>query len=176
MVTITKRINQIYQKVDAIAKKGKDGYLDYVTYLDELVSQGEWTIFQDMMLKKYQIDVRQYKSVDLVKSKTFEKVRFYTLDDFQQELKDFYKSEGIYQNGFDVYNLSDNSILGQIYEFEEVKENFPLYKDTELAVKEKVIILHLEARRSDGTYLILNDDYQSLLDKYKEAIAFFTSL
>lgn len=176
MVTITKRINQIYQKVDAIAKKGKDGYLDYVTYLDELVSQGEWTIFQDMMLKKYQIDVRQYNSVDLVKSKTFEKVRFYTLDDFQQELKDLYKSEGIYQNGFDVYNLSDNSVLGQIYEFEEVKENFPLYKDTELAVKEKVIILHLEARRADGTYLILNDDYQSLLDKYKEAIAFFTSL
>jgi hypothetical protein len=176
MHTITKRINQIYQKVDSIAKRGKDGYLDYVSYLDELISQGEWSIFQDMMLKKYQIDVRQYNSVDLVKRKTFKKIRFYTLDNLQQELKELYVNKGVYQNGFNIYNLNDNSILGQIYEFEEIKENFPLYKDTKLAIKEKVIIPHLEAHRSDGNYLILDNDNQSLLDKYKEAIEFFTSL
>jgi hypothetical protein len=176
MVTTTKRINQIYQKVDLIAKKGKEGYLDYNIYLDELLSQGDWSLFGDMMLKKYSVDIRQYKSVDQVKNKTFEKVRFYTLDEFQEELKEFYLSQSVYQIGLNIHATSDNSILGQIYEYEEIKENFPLYKDIELAVKEKVILIHLEAHRSDGTILVINNEDKLLIDKYKEAIEFFNSL
>lgn len=168
---VSLKIKQIYQKVDSIAKKGKDGYLDYSSYLDELVNQGEWSLFEDMMLKKYQIDIRQYKSVNEVKNKTFERVRFFTLDDFQEELKKLYSNEGVYQNAFTIYKLSNNQALGQIYEIEEVKENFPFYKDTELAIKEKVIIINLEVHREDGTIILIDTD-NNLLDKYKAALDF----
>lgn len=174
MVKLSQKIKQIYLKVDSIAKKGKDGYLDYAMYLDELVSQSEWSLFEDMMLTKYQIDTRQYKSVDQVKSKTFEKIRFYTLDDFQEELKKLYNEEGVYQNGFNVYKTSNNDLLGQIYETEIVTENYPFYKDTELAVKEKVIIINLEVHKPNGSIYNL-DTEDSLLEKYKQALVILTT-
>lgn len=168
---VSSKIQQIYKKVDAIAKKGKDGYLDYTMYLDELVNQGEWSLFEDMMLKKYQIDIRQYKSVNEVKSKTYEKVRFFTLDEFQEDLKNLYLGEGVYQNAFTIYKNSDNEPLGQIYELEIVKENYPLYKDTELAIKEKVIIINLEVHKEDGSIILIDTD-DNLLNKYKAALDF----
>lgn len=174
MVKLSQKIKQIYKKVDSIAKKGKDGYLDYTMYLDELVAQGEWSLFEDMMLTKYQINTRQYKSVDQVKSKTFEKIRFYTLDDFQEELKKLYIEEGVYQNGFNVYKTSNNDLLGQIYETEIVTENYPLYKDTELAIKEKVILINLEVHKSNGSIYNLDTD-DALLEKYKTALVILTT-
>lgn len=176
MAKLTNRINQIYQKVNSIARKGKDGYLDYSVYLDELVSQGEWILFEDMMNKKYLLDIRRYKSVDEVKSKTFEKVRFFTLDDFQQELKDLYQKEGVYQNAFTVYRNSDNVALGQIYEIEILKENQPMYQDFDLAVKEKVIIINLEVHKDQDGSITLIDTDDLLIDKYKVALTILTSV
>jgi hypothetical protein len=176
MAKLTNRINQIYQKVNSIARKGKDGYLDYSVYLDELVNQGEWILSEDMMNKKYLLDIRQYKSVEEVKNKTFEKVRFFTLDEFQQELKDLYLKEGVYQNAFTIYRNSDNLALGQIYEIEILKENQPMYQDFDLAVKEKVIVINLEVHKEQDGSITLIDTDDLLIDKYEAALVILTSI
>jgi len=168
MAKLTSRLNQIYQKIDSIAKKGKDGYLAYNEYLDELLSLGEWSLLDEVMIRKYQINTQLYKSVDEVKAKTFDKVRFNTLTQFQQDLKDLYIFYGVYQNVFDILLSSDNTLLGQIREIEQVVDPLPYYKDTELAIKEKDIIISLEVTKNGVTYTI--DDNTSLIDKYRVAV------
>lgn len=168
MAKLNRRLEQIYQKIDSIAKKGKDGYLDYSTYLDDLLVAGEWSLLDDVMIRKYNINTQLYKSVSEVKSKTFDKVRFSTLTQFQQDLKGLYNFYGVYQNIFDIQLLSDNSILGQIKEIERIEENLPYYKDNELATQEKVVVIYLEVTKNGLTYLI--DDETTLIDKYKVAI------
>jgi hypothetical protein len=169
MTTITKKINQIYKKVDDIAKRGKDGYLDYFSYLNELVDQGQWSLFDDMMLKKYQIDISKYRSIDEVKKETFDKVRFFTLDQFQKELQDLYNSQGVYQNSFNVYKLSDNEFLGQIYEIEVMTESSDFNRSLELLTKQKIITYNLEVHKS-GTITLIDDAEITLIEKYAAAL------
>lgn len=117
MIT-NKEINKIYKKVDEISKGGKDNFLQYYKYIDELLENSEYGIFSDMMLRKYNIDISKYKSVDEMKRNTFEDIRFLTLTYDQEELKALYQSNEIYQIGFYIYTI-EGVLLGEIREIEE---------------------------------------------------------
>ena len=82
MAKLKRRLEQIYQKIDSIAKLGKDGFNNYGMYIDELLSSGEWSLFSDVMIRKYNINTQLYRSVEDIKSKTFDKIRFVILSQF----------------------------------------------------------------------------------------------
>ena len=57
-----KKVNKIYFKIDAIAKKGELGRIEYYQYVDELFRDGLYSTFQDTLLRKYSIDTIDIKN------------------------------------------------------------------------------------------------------------------
>lgn len=163
-------INKIYNKIDGFAKIGKDGIFDYLIYIDDIIKSGDYSVFSDVLLRKYNIDVNRYKDVAEVKDKTFDIIRFNTKSDFQVELKKIYDDNNVYQIGFDIYDLTSNLVLGQIKETEVIKGEYQAYKDTKLIeLQDQIININLEVIQSN-ILTTIDDDTIPLLDKYKAAL------
>lgn len=157
-----KRLLKMYEKVDSIAKNGKLGFDDYKEYLDEIVNDGHFWIFQNMLARKYGFnDTGKISLVDAKSEKIYTTIRLQTNSDFQRDLKKLYDTSACYQIGKNVYT-GTHSFLGQIYQQSEFGSNESILIDAVVAIKGEEI-------KSWGglTY--------SLLEKYKEAIQFVTS-
>ena len=126
--------DKIYRKVNTIAQKGKDGVFDYYKFIDEIVSKSQYGMFEDVMITKYKIDIRNFLSVNDMKKETFELIRRQTTSKPQVLLKKILDSKNVYSNGFYFYDKSTNKYLGDIKEIEPVNlsENKLLEINTEV--------------------------------------------
>jgi hypothetical protein len=166
-----KQIDKIYKKISDIAKMGKDGILDYMVLIDELVSNGQYQLLSDTLIHKYNIDIDKYQSIDEVKKKTYDSIRFLTLPDFQIDLKKIYDDNNVYQVSFNIYDNTTNVLLGQIKETETILSEYQAYKDQKLIeIQDQPRVVHLEVTKGN-TNIVLNDVTISLIDKYKLAIS-----
>ena len=89
--------NKIYSRINNIGKKGKDGVFDYYMLIDELIDNGQYSIFQDVLSNKYKIDLQNFKSVQDIKYKTFTTIRNNTTSSFQVELKKLFDTKNVTQ-------------------------------------------------------------------------------
>ena len=147
-----KKVNKIYSKIDAIAKKGELGRIEYYQYIDELFRDGLYSTFQDTLLRKYSIDTIDISNVDYVKKKTFDQIRFQTNSTFQEDLKKFCDSANVVQMGQNVYRYGYN--IGRIIETETTSN-----------------VLELRAFSATGS-TFSGSPTASLLNKYKSSIEF----
>lgn len=103
MINPTKlEIDKIYTKIDKIAKKGNDNYLEYYIYIDSLVNSGKYSYLVDVLNIKYGIDVLNMNIPD-VKSKSWKQVLFKTNTNFQDLKMNLMRKKSIYQNGLYYY-------------------------------------------------------------------------
>jgi hypothetical protein len=116
----TKRVEQIYQKVDKIAKGGSESEGEYTELIDDLLNNSEYDIFYDVMYKYYDINLDNFIDVDSVKKQTFNDVRFSTESEELESLQKIKNIKGVYQNGYYFYKSDDNTNLGTIIESEEL--------------------------------------------------------
>ena len=125
-MTYKQEIQKIYKKLDSLAKRGVDAYLEFREYIDELIGYGQYSIFDDVMVTKYNIDIKKYKSVEDLKKNVFSEIRFQTTSKFLKDLKRLYTSKGVYNTGIHFYNLNNNKYLGDIREIDSniVSENY----------------------------------------------------
>lgn len=172
MLQYEKEVLKIKNKIDSISCKGPDGVFDYYTYIDEVVCNKKYGILENVMIEYYNIDIRQYNSVDDMKLDTFPKVRFFNVSDFQKQLKKYYDSNNVYQMGLNIYNNTSGNILGEIMEINSNIPNFPYYQDPELTRKnDEPIYTSLKISPISGaTPSLINDSTILLIDKYKEGI------
>lgn len=101
---IRKHLEKIFNKIDSIAKKGKDNVFEYYKYIDELVSKGEYSYFEQALYYYYKIDISNYIDVSAVKRKTWKPILFETSSSFSTKLKRLYDDRKVYQIGFDIYS------------------------------------------------------------------------
>jgi hypothetical protein len=132
-----KKLEKIYGQIDKIAKKGKDYLLEYYKLIDDIIDRGGYADFEQCLDYYYKIDITKYPSVDQVKKKTWKDIRFQTTSSFSQNLYKMYQTRGVYQNSFNIYKESDNTLLGQIKE--------------------------VEVFNQDAKYLIENQEYAKLM-------------
>ena len=132
-MTYRQEVEKIYKKLDSLAQRGVDSYLDFREYIDELVGYGQYSIFDDVMLTKYNIDIKKYKSVDDLKKNVFPEIRFQTTSKFLKNLKKLYVSKGVYNTGIHFYNLNDNKYLGDIKEIDPNVAPQNYFQDTRLS-------------------------------------------
>jgi hypothetical protein len=136
--------NKIYNKINNIAKKGKDAIFDYYIFIDEIIDNGQYAILQDVLVTKYNIVAKNFKSIQDLKHKTFSTIRSYTNSSNQVELKKLFDSKNVYSIGYHFFNKTNNKFLGDIKEVEE-SEDWIAYKDPKLTEKEDEIrIINLE--------------------------------
>lgn len=105
-----KKLAKIFNQVDKIATKGKDNFIEYYKYIDELVAKGDYATFEQALYYFYQIDITNYQYLNDVKKKTWDEVLFQTKSDFLKKLSKIYKSQDVYQISFDVFTNNPNRV------------------------------------------------------------------
>lgn len=158
-----RRLQRMHEKVDGIAQNGMLGWEDYKEYLDEVVNDSQFWLFQLMLSRKYGFDNTGTISLHEAKSAAvYDRIRLQTTSSFQRNLKTLYDSNGCHQVGKRVYLTSDNTLLGEIYQESIPGSDRRYLVDTVVAVK-------------GGEVVRYEDTTVDLIDKYKSAIEFVTA-
>lgn len=179
-----KRISRIFNRIIQITQKGKDSYIEYCNYIDDVIGNGEYVYLQDVFTIHFNCDIRKYQSISSMKKKTYDISRFNTNSTFQYRLKAYYDDNDVYQVGKKIYN-TDNIELGQFEEQDKLLQINSLgitysyyppvnyYKDPDLVRKQdepSLIELKVIIGTSSTNIVYLNDSTMLLLDKYKAGI------
>lgn len=139
-----KEYEKIYNRINNIAKKGKDAVFEYYILINEVIDNGQYNILQDVLINKYKIDLIYFKSVQDLKHKTFSIIRQKTNSSSQIELNKLFDGKNVYPIGYHYFRKTNNQYLGDIKEIEE-SENWIAYKDPKLTEKQDEIrIINLE--------------------------------
>ena len=99
---IETEINKIYAKLDKIAKKGRDNYIEYHAYFDDLVRAGKYSYLKECLEIKYKCDVSFY-DLPTAREKSWKEILFYTTTPFQDYMKKTLKEKGLIQIGIEYY-------------------------------------------------------------------------
>jgi hypothetical protein len=103
MINPTKlEIDKIYSRIDKIAKKGSDNYIEYYSYIDQLVKDSKYGFLKECLDVKYDYNI-SYLDLDTVKKESWKEILFRTNTNFQDSFKKILKSKGLIQNGLNYY-------------------------------------------------------------------------
>jgi len=105
-----KKLAKIFNQVDKIATKGKDNFIEYYKYIDELVAKSDYAAFEQALYYFYQIDISTYQYLNDVKKKTWDEILFQTKSDFLKKLGKIYKEKDVYQISYDIFTNNLNRV------------------------------------------------------------------
>jgi surface protein len=160
-----KIIQKIYLKIDAIAKNGTLGKIDFDKYVDELVNSGQLYLLKEVLDRKYGITSATQMNVQQIKDNTYTTIRLLTTSTFQEQLKTIYDKSSVYQMGKDVYEQGSSINLGSITSYN--------YGITGSNLNSLPTSTFLEVLRLvDNSILELNDPNTTLTSKYQSAVDF----
>ena len=108
-----KRILRIYNKIAQITQKGKGSFMEYYNYIDDVINNGEYSILQDVYINYFDVDIRLYKSITIMKQKTWNLIGISVNPLFQNRFVDYCEDNGVYQVGKYFYDSSNNEQLGE---------------------------------------------------------------
>jgi hypothetical protein len=112
---IRKKLEKYYNRIDKLAVKGKDKIFDYYKLVDEFIDKGEFDSFNQSLYYYYQINTSIYNGdIPKLKSKTWDLILLQTNSSFQKKLKSLYDSRSVYQQGFDIYSDSVQTMEFQL--------------------------------------------------------------
>lgn len=107
-----KKVTKIYSQINRIAQKGKDYTLEYHKLIDDIVNKGDYAHLEICLADKYNLDPNKYRSVDELKTKTWKHILFETDANFITGLKKLYKTNSIYQQGYEIRSdLNDYTLV-----------------------------------------------------------------
>jgi hypothetical protein len=46
-----------YKKLDSLAQRGEDSYMEFRDYIEELVNDGQYSLFEDVIYFKYKLSI-----------------------------------------------------------------------------------------------------------------------
>ena len=105
-----KQIDSIFRKIDKIALKGKDFFLEYYTLIDDLSKSGDYDNLLQCLYIHYEIDIDKLPTVDSVKKNTWNKILLMTQSLMSKRIKKLYDSKQVYQTGYDIWSSDPNFI------------------------------------------------------------------
>lgn len=111
-----KRLNKISLRIESLAKSGNISLVDYKEYIDEIVNDGQWWIFQELLNRKYKIkDYYLISPVDAKLPKIWDVIRLATVSDYQKGLKLLFDNNNCYQMGKNIISATNSTNLGEIW-------------------------------------------------------------
>lgn len=176
-----KRINKIHNKINKIAEKGKNNKLEFYNYIDEIISNGDYVYFQEVLLKYYNINIIDEKDFNSYRERAWESICLKTDSKLSSNLSNLYKKEGVYQISYNIYFSSNNTKIGEIKEIEFISYDSYNYlvKNKEMSKILGLVKTYLEVKREDEleSLIIDTDDPKishdnNLLNRYKLALLY----
>jgi len=108
MTTNTKRIESIRSRLDKIALKGKDNYLEFSNYFNDLSTTGDYDNLLQCLYIHYSAKVDDIKNYESFKKGVWKEVLFKTDSNMNKRIKKLYDKKLVYQTGFDIYSSDTN--------------------------------------------------------------------
>ena len=134
-----RKLAKIFNRVDKIATKGKDNFIEYYKYIDELVAKSDYAAFEQSLYYFYQIDISNYQYLGDVKKKTWDEILFQTKSDFLKKLSKIYKERNVHQISYDVFTNNPNAVsislsnpLSSTYSVTSFSQSISLTRDVEI--------------------------------------------
>jgi hypothetical protein len=110
-MTTKKAIDSIHSKLDKIALKGKDNYLEYSNYFKDLSSNGNYDNLLQCLYIYYSVDIEKpIININTFRKNTWKDVLFKTDSNINKKIKKLYDGKKVYQTGFDIWS-SDPKLL-----------------------------------------------------------------
>ena len=110
-MTTRKAIDSIYKKLDKIALKGKDNYLEYSNYFKELSTNGNYDNLLQCLYIYYLVDIdKPIININNFRKDAWKSVLFKTDSSINKRIKKLYDSKKLYQTGFDIWSSDPNSL------------------------------------------------------------------
>jgi hypothetical protein len=110
-MTTRKAIDSIKKRLDKIALKGKDNYLEYSNYFKELSANGNYDNLLQCLSIYYLVDIEKpIINIDTFRKNTWKDVLFKTDSNLNKRIKKLYDSKKVYQTGFDIWSSDPNSL------------------------------------------------------------------
>ena len=159
-----KRFNNLYSKIDKIAKKGNLGLVEYKKLVNDIINDGPFYILTSVLERKYKINVDSYTTTELKESIVYDQIRFVTNSKYSEDLKNMYDKYSVYQMGKLLYKNEDGTLLG---EFEE--------KSTPTKIDE-IRNFQLTVYDNNGLSIYLDSLDTSLLFKYEAGVKFLLGI
>ena len=122
-----KKLQKIYNRIDAIAQKGRDNFIEYYKYIDELVQKGDYAALEQCLFYYYQVDITDFSTLEDVKKGTYESILFETTMPFLKKLKKIYDRKNVYQLSYDVFTTNPNVIQISLSEPYDIDVNTGSY-------------------------------------------------
>lgn len=181
-----KIIEKIHNRIDSLAKKGRDHVFEYYKYIDELIDKGQYGYFEQVMSIYYNINIDVMIDVSDVKKKTWKPILFNTNPPFSSNLKKMYDSKNVYQVSNNIYTTSLTSssvLLGQINEIDTYSTDAKYLQDNKDFAKaqgNRIIILEVsKVGVATASQISTNDTNlssdQNLLNRYTSAVLYLLS-
>lgn len=119
-MSLPKEIQKIYNRIDKVAKGGRDNFLQYHSLIDEYIAKGSWDNFKQCLYLSYGLDVDDLTSIE-VKKETWTKILFRTNTTLQDQKYSLFKNNGVYNQGLGYYVDGSNPTrkLGEIREISQ---------------------------------------------------------
>ena len=108
--------DKIYKKIYKLAQKGHDYIFEYYELIDEVVAKKQYIILQDVMLTKFEIQMRNFSSLSEFKDFSFKEIRKSLNDVSAESIHKVLNQKFVYLVGFHVYDSVNNHYLGDIHE------------------------------------------------------------
>ena len=80
-----KRFNNLYSKIDKIAKKGNLGLVEYKKLVNDTINDGQFYILTSVLERKYKIDVDKYTNPELKENIVYDQIRFVTNSKYSED-------------------------------------------------------------------------------------------
>ena len=109
MTLYEKKLKKIRLSLEKYALKGKDNYIEFHKYVDDLVLKGDYNAFIEVLNTYYNFTTTT-RSVDELKKLAWKEVCFQTNAPFLKKLKRIYDDKKVYQNSFDIYSTNLDNI------------------------------------------------------------------
>lgn len=116
MTNYRREYNKIYTKINKLAQKGPEYIFEYYELIDEIIAKKQYIILQDVMLTKYEIQMRNFRSISEFKEFSFKEIRKAINDASVESIQRVLNQKLVYLVGFHVYESSNNHYLGDIRE------------------------------------------------------------
>jgi hypothetical protein len=104
-----RKLEKIANQIDKLATKGKDNYLEYHKYIDELINKGDYATFEEALSIFYQIDVVDSRYVIDIRKTSWNEICFQTKSSFLTKLGKVYNQRNVYQQSYNIYSSNANT-------------------------------------------------------------------
>ena len=103
-----KKLAKINLRIEKLALKGKDNYIEYYKLVDELIQKGDYNAFEQCIYYYYGIEINDAPDINSIKKSTWNEISFQMTTPFLKKLKLIYDKNQVYQTSYDIYSLKDD--------------------------------------------------------------------